>query len=260
MRRPTEAGPWASRATSRRPARRRWTGRRPGGCRRPSRQRLEAIDAWPGVGRALRSAVATAPRGCPGPGGWPLAAAWLADGAHRWHARALPVSPPADVAVNALLGIAEPEVAAAEARALVESGFGCLKLKGGAEEPGRPGRRVAAVRESVGPWRRCASTSTARLDEASGDRRSLVDLAAVSTSSTWSSPSRRRPASTALARLRRARGDAHRGRRGRHRPGGGRALAAAGAVDVLVVKPARVGGPARGRAHRRPGGRRRTCA
>ena len=113
-----------------------------------------------GFGRALRSALATAVADLGAQArGLPLAAVLMA--------RPTPDLPSSSVAVNALLGIGEARDVAEEARRLAEAGFGCLKLKGGAEEPGVLVRRVAAVRESVGPLVGLRLDLNGSLDEAS---------------------------------------------------------------------------------------------
>ncbi len=204
-------------------------------------RRLEAIDAWPGVGRALCSALATARVDALARTDGRSAAAWLADRAIAGVPVRFLVSPPAfHVAVNALVGIAEPEVAAAEARELVEIGFGCLKLKGGAEGAGVLARRVAAVRESVGPFASLRLDLNGALDEGAATSL-LVDLEPYRLEYV-EQPIPAAAGVEALARLRRRVATPIAADEAVTDLAAARAIAAAGAVDVMVVKPARVGG------------------
>ena len=203
--------------------------------------RLAAIDAWPGVGRALRSAVATARADALAKAAGRTVAVWLVEGAVPGSPLRLLESPPASsVAVNALVGIAEPEVAAAEARRLVETGYRCLKLKGGGEAVAALVRRVAAIRESVGPLTSLRLDLNGALDEetASGVLLALEPYRLEYVEQPM-------PASAgveALARLRRRVATPLAADEAVTDPAAVRALLRAGAVDVLVVKPARVGG------------------
>jgi L-Ala-D/L-Glu epimerase len=204
-------------------------------------ERLEAIDAWPGVGRALRSALATACVDALARTDGRTAAAWLADEASAGASVGFPVSPPAfHVAVNAIVGIAEPEVAAAEARQLVENGFACLKLKGGAEGPGVLARRVAAVRESVGPFASLRLDLNGALDE--GSATSLLMGLEPYRLEYVEQPIPAAAGVEALARLRRCVAMPIAADEAVTDLAAARAIAAAGAADVMVVKPARVGG------------------
>lgn len=204
-------------------------------------ERLGTIDAWPGLGRAIHSAVATARVDVLARMGGRSAATWLAAEAIFGAPVRFLASPPAsDVAVNALVGIAEPEVAAAEARHLVETGFACLKLKGGAEGPGVLARRVAAVRESVGPLVSLRLDLNGALDEISA-----AELLAELVPSGLEYVEQPIPAAAgveALARLRRRVTTPIAADEAVTSVAAVRALAEAGAVDVVVVKPARVGG------------------
>jgi L-Ala-D/L-Glu epimerase len=204
-------------------------------------ERLAAIDAWPGVGRSLRSAVATARVDALARAEGRSAAAWLADGSVSDAPVRFLVLPPAlDVAVNALVGIAEPEVAAAEARHLVEIGFACLKLKGGAEGPGVLARRVAAVRESVGPLASLRLDLNGALDEGAATAL-LVELEPYRLEYV-EQPIPAAAGIEALARLRRRVATPIAADESVTDLAAIRAIAAAGAADVIVVKPARVGG------------------
>jgi L-alanine-DL-glutamate epimerase-like enolase superfamily enzyme len=203
-------------------------------------ERLGTVRAWPVVGSTLGSAVASALVDARARAAGRSAAAWLADGPGAAAVRSLARPPASGVAVNALLGIAAPEAAATEARRIVGEGFGCLKLKGGAEAPGVLLRRVSAVRESVGPAVSLRLDLNGALDEASAA--SLLDALAPLELDYVEQPVPVGAGVGALARLR---------RRGRTPIGADEAvidivaadaLVSAGAVDVIVVKAARVGG------------------
>ena len=203
--------------------------------------RLAAIDAWPGVGRALRSAAATARADALARAAGRSVAAWLVEGAVPGSPLRFLESPPASsVAVNALVGIADAEVAAAEARRLVETGYTCLKLKGGGEAAAALVRRVAAVRGSVGPL------TSLRLDlNGALDEEAAVDVLVALQLYRLEYVEQPLPASAgvgALARLRRRVATPIAADEAVTDPTAVRALLRAGAVDVLVVKPARVGG------------------
>jgi L-alanine-DL-glutamate epimerase-like enolase superfamily enzyme len=203
-------------------------------------EQLRAIDAWPELGPDLRSAVATARVDVLASSGGRSVAAWLvAEALHEPPIR-LGGAPAVDVAVNALVGIAEPEVAAAEARRLVDRGYRCLKLKAGAEAPGSILRRVAAVRESVGPSVALRLDLNGTQDEAGAT--SLLGALAQADLEYVEQPIPATAGMEALARLRRRVAVPIAADEGVTDAGVVRALAAAGAVDVIVVKPARVGG------------------
>jgi L-Ala-D/L-Glu epimerase len=204
-------------------------------------ERLTAIDAWAGFGQALRSAVATARVDALARSSGRSAAAWLGDEALAGTPVRFLVPPPAfDVAVNALVGIAEPEVAAAEARRLVEIGFACLKLKGGAEGPGVLARRVAAVRESVGPLASLRLDLNGALDEEAAT--SLLVEVEPYRLEYVEQPIPAAAGVEALARLRRRVATPIAADEAVTDLAAVRAIAAAGAADVIVVKTARVGG------------------
>lgn len=63
-------------------------------------------------------------------------------------AELLGVVEPPPLAVNATIGSVAPRAAAAEARAALEAGFGCIKVKVGTPDDRQ---RLAAVRDAVGP-------------------------------------------------------------------------------------------------------------
>jgi L-alanine-DL-glutamate epimerase-like enolase superfamily enzyme len=190
--------------------------------------RLAAIDRWPVLGRAVRSAVETA------------TVDGMARAAGLTAAASLAPRPRARVRLNGLVGAAHPDAAAHDAAELVAAGFGCLKVKGGGEPLATTVARVAAVRDVVG------SQVDVRLDvngawDLAGAAEALRALAPFDLEYVEQPV----PAGTdpdALAGLRwhadvpvaadEAVADFDAARR----------LLAAGAVDALVVKPARVGG------------------
>jgi o-succinylbenzoate synthase len=156
-----------------------------------------------------------------------------------------PRGTPRSVAVNATIGFLEVSETTAAARASVAEGFGTLKLKAGPErDTAALVERVAAVKEAVGPevrlrldingaWdvvtarERIAAVAAYRLEYveqpvAAGDP---SGLAAVHEGSPVPIAADEAVGSVAAARQ----------------------LLAVRAADVLVVKPARVGGPAAAR-------------
>jgi L-alanine-DL-glutamate epimerase-like enolase superfamily enzyme len=145
------------------------------------------------------------------------------------------------VAVNALLGIGDPATVAEEARRLAEAGFGCLKLKGGEEEPGVLVRRVAAVRESVGPLVGLRLDLNGSLEEASAV--GLLEQLAPFRLDYVEQPVPVAAGVDGLARLRRRASVPIAADEAVTDQVAAEALMRGNAVDVLVVKPARVGGP-----------------
>ena len=160
--------------------------------------------------------------------------------------------------MNATLPSLGPEAAAEAAQQSVESGFVTLKLKAGAErETEVLVDRVRAIRTAVGPGRRgCGSTSTAPGTSATATDRleaverfdiEFVEQPLAAHDLDGMAELRRRvrvpiAADEAAASVRDVRG-----------------LLEAEAADVLVVKPARVGGPGARRRDRRAGRRRAAC-
>ena len=189
---------------------------------------LRDIDAWPFVGRAARAATESA------------LVELLARLSGRSVASFLGPTPTADVAVNALLGIGSPAETAARAVELAAAGFGCLKLKAGAEPIAELVPRVRAVRDAVG------SAMALRVDfngslpvKTAAD--TLQQLASfdleyveqpIAAAAGWE----------ALAHLRWTGAVPIAADESVRDVGAARALLDAGAVDALVVKPARVGG------------------
>ena len=189
---------------------------------------LRDIDTWPFVGRAARSAVESA------------LVDLLARISRGSVAAYLDRQAAADVAVNAMLGIDPPEVTATRAAALAAAGFGCLKLKAGEEPEGVLEARVAAVRAAVG------ADVGLRLDfngSLSADRAGDV-LASVARFDIEyaEQPIPASAGAEALARLRWSGAVPIAADESVRDIGAARVLLDTGAVDALVVKPARVGG------------------
>ncbi|MFN8621644.1 MAG: mandelate racemase/muconate lactonizing enzyme family protein [Chloroflexota bacterium] len=151
----------------------------------------------------------------------------------------------AHVELNATIGAEATEASVAAARAAVAAGFRCLKLKGGAERSsGELAERLAAVRAAVGPdvalrldvngaWD--AATAAERLRAVVGAGAGLAYVEQPVPADDVAGLTRVR---AAVDGVRVAADEAVTSRTA------AAALVAAGAVDVLVVKPARVGGPA----------------
>lgn len=145
------------------------------------------------------------------------------------------------VPVNGTIGFAAPREGAEAALQALEAGFTTLKLKAGAErETEDLVARVRAIRRAVGPDVRLRLDVNGAWDLPTAEDRleaiarfdveyveqplAIDDLAGA-------------------AELRRRTGVALAADEAVHSPGGARAVLAADAADVLVVKPARVGGP-----------------
>lgn len=189
---------------------------------------LRHIDGWPFVGRAARSAVESA------------LVDLLARAAGRSVAAWLVPTPRGDVAVNALVGIGAPDVAAAEARALVDDGYGCLKLKGGHEPVDALVGRIAAVRDAVGPHVALRIDFNGTLDSRAAE--DVLEQLAPFAIDYVEQPIPPTAGVAALAALRRHSAIPIAADESLRDMGTARALLRAAAVDVLVVKPARVGG------------------
>ncbi len=148
----------------------------------------------------------------------------------------------ADIAVNATIATEDQAESVAAARHSVELGFRCLKLKGGSEATTADlVRRLAAVRVAVGP------DVSLRLDvNGAWDPRDALDrmeaIAALDIAYVEQPIASDDPA--ALAVLRHAAPVPIALDESVTSPAAAQALIAADAADVLVVKPARVGGPA----------------
>lgn len=195
---------------------------------------LREIDTWPFVGRAARSAVESA------------LIDLLARVSKGSVATYLDSQARADVAVNAMLGIDPPAETAAEAARLADAGFRCLKLKAGQEPDGALVARVAAVREAVGP------EVALRLDfngslSAESAQDVLADVAPFDIEYA-EQPIPPGAGAEALARLRWTGPVPIAADESVRDLGAARILLDTGAVDALVVKPARVGGLRQARA------------
>jgi L-alanine-DL-glutamate epimerase-like enolase superfamily enzyme len=152
----------------------------------------------------------------------------------------LAAAPRDEVALNALLGIDRADRTATEAQRLVASGYRCLKLKGGREDPGALFDRVSAVRAAVGPdvALRIDLNGTLEGDSALAVLGPLAacDLEYVE------QPLAPEAGVAALATLRRRSPVPIAADESVRDLATARALLLAEAADVLVVKPARVGG------------------
>lgn len=157
----------------------------------------------------------------------------------QWLASQANTRPHARVPVSALVAAAQPEGAAAEARQRLGQGFRTLKLKLGASEFERDLARVAAVRDAAGADVALRLDANAAWKEVDTPPR-LRELARFGIE--FLEQPVAAPEVEALARLRAAapfpiaadealRSEAH-----------AEALLAAGAADLLVLKPAAVGG------------------
>jgi o-succinylbenzoate synthase len=153
-----------------------------------------------------------------------------------------PPGPPAtSVAVNATIGFGGPDAMAAAAAAAVARGFETLKLKAGPEiDTADLVRRVAAVRQAAGSDVRLridvngawdAATAVERLNALAPFEPEFVEQPVASgDASVLAAVRGASPVPIALDESVRSVAAA-------------RELLAAGAADVLVVKPSRVGGP-----------------
>ena len=189
---------------------------------------LRRIDAWPFVGRVARSAVESAIVDLLARAGGRSVASFLAEG------------PTDRVAVNGLVGISDPAVAAEEASSLVAVGYRCLKLKASAEPVDALLGRLAAVREAVGSSVAMRLDFNGALDVASA--REIIERLEGFGIDYVEQPIAPTAGIAALARLREESAVRVAADESVRDLGSARDLLAAGAVDVLVVKPSRVGG------------------
>ena len=190
--------------------------------------RLGAIDTSPRMGRPLRSAVES--------GVLDL----LARTSGVSVAQRLGERPHDSVRVNAFIGLDDPARVAQQARQHVSNGFSCLKLKGTDEPIELMVQRLAAVRAAVGPGPRLRVDFNGSLSRATAARALVAmapfdleyaeqPIAAGAGVEAWSRLRRTSPVALAADESVDGVESAER-------------LLAAGAVDVMVLKPARVGG------------------
>ena len=167
-----------------------------------------------------------------------LETAWL-DLGHE------PAGPPrmASVAVNAMIGAESLHASVAAARTAVADGFTTLKLKGGSEAAtDELLARLLAVRAAVGPDVRLRLDVNGTWDEALAEER-LTALRPVGLELVEQPVAPGDGAAAAMARLRARTGMPIGADESVTSVVAARRLLDVGAVDVLVVKPARVGGP-----------------
>ncbi|MDH4141292.1 MAG: o-succinylbenzoate synthase [Chloroflexota bacterium] len=153
----------------------------------------------------------------------------------------LGVEAAAVVTLNATIGTEDHDASRAAAQVAVDHGYRCLKLKGGSERSTADlMRRIAAIREAVGPDVALRLDVNGAWDEATALERLAalagLRLAYVEQPLPPGDPAR-------LASLRHASGVRIAADESVASLTAARRLIAADAVDVLVVKPARVGGP-----------------
>jgi L-Ala-D/L-Glu epimerase len=147
---------------------------------------------------------------------------------------------PISVAANATLEVSPPSAAAQSAAQAVAMGFGCLKLKIGYEERGAIVDRVRAVRAAVGPGVGIRLDANAIWDYDTAAEL-LGDLAGFTIEYVEQPLA---PDDLAgHARLRRASAVPIALDESIDSEAAAAAAISAGAADVLVLKPARVGGP-----------------
>jgi o-succinylbenzoate synthase len=160
-------------------------------------------------------------------------------------ARLLGGDPTRPVPINAVIGDADPADAAAAARRAADAGFGCVKLKVGvAGAADAEVARVGAVRAALGPSRRLRlDANEAWTVEAAI---AIIRAAEPFDLELVEQPVDRRDL-TGLARVRAALGVPIAADEAVGTVANARAVIAAGAADVLVVKPMLAGGlgPAR---------------
>jgi L-alanine-DL-glutamate epimerase-like enolase superfamily enzyme len=190
--------------------------------------RRAAVEADAVAGRVVRSAVASAIVDALARAAGRSVASWLS-----------PASRP-DVAVNGLIGRVSPDEAATQARALVGAGLGCLKVKGGGESEDIIVTRLSSVRDAVGPGVTLRLDLNGSLEEAAAERvlRRLAPLEPEHIEQ----PIAADAGPARLAHLRASVGVPIAADESVTGLEAARALLEASAVDVLVVKPARVGG------------------
>ena len=177
----------------------------------------EELELLGGSGRAFRAAL----------DGARLDLALAADGAR--------------VPVNGTIGFAAPREGAEAALQAIQAGFTTLKLKAGAErETEDLVARVRAIRQAVGPDVRLRLDVNGAWDLPTAEERleavARFDIEYVEQPLAWDD-------AAGAAELRERIGVPVAADEAVYSAGAARSLLAAGAADVLVVKPARVGGP-----------------
>ncbi len=145
------------------------------------------------------------------------------------------------VRLNGLIGADPPDVAADAAVALVTAGFGCLKLKAGGDTV----ERVAAVRAAVGPSVRLRLDANGTWPERQAVQ--LIQELAAFDLEYVEQPVPPSLGPAVMARVRRAVDVPIAADESVTDPAAAAELMLAGAADVLVVKPSRVGGPRQAR-------------
>lgn len=149
--------------------------------------------------------------------------------------------PAVSVGVNATIGADKIEAVVQAAERAVQLGYRTLKLKAGASEPATSlAERVRAVRAAVGP------AVALRLDaNGSWDLPGAIERLTALRHAGLQYVEQPLPAAAveAMATLRRTAGVPVAADEAVTSLGAARAILEAGAADVLVVKPARVGGP-----------------
>jgi len=145
------------------------------------------------------------------------------------------------VPVNGTIGFAAPREGAQAALQALEAGFRTLKLKAGAErETEDLVARVRAIRQAVGPDVRLRLDVNGAWDLPTAEDRleaiARFDIEYVEQPLPWDD-------AAGAAALRALVGIPVAADEAVYSPGAARSLLAAGAADVLVVKPVRVGGP-----------------
>lgn len=155
-------------------------------------------------------------------------------------ARALGRPTRESVRLNGLVGAERPDDAAASARVLVDSGFECLKVKARDEPPEVVAARLAAIRDAVGEAVDLRVDFNGALDLGSAGR-ILPELVPYRIEYV-EDPLPSVAGVAALAALRRESPIELAADETVANPAAAVALLGADAVDVLVVKPARVGG------------------
>jgi L-alanine-DL-glutamate epimerase-like enolase superfamily enzyme len=171
----------------------------------------------------------------------------VARAAGRSAAACLGGTPARRIRLNGLITVLDPATAAAGAEGLVGAGFDCLKLKGGREPVEALVARLGAVRLAVGPGvvlRLDVNGAWATVAEAAAALERLAHLGLEYVEQPL-------PAETGVAALAALRAVAAVPVAADEAVTGLAAAAAlleAGAVDALIVKPARVGGPRQARA------------